>query len=50
MVTRWAIPSQISGSPGVRRMAAGFPVNIPSGRTPSELLKNTLTAAVQRLG
>jgi len=29
----------------MRRMAAGFPVNIPSGRTPSELLKNTLTQA-----
>jgi polyphosphate kinase len=30
----------------MRRMAAGFPVNIPSGRTPSELLRNTLTQAV----
>ena len=29
----------------MRRMAAGFPVNIPSGCTPSELLKNTLTQA-----
>ena len=29
----------------MRRMAAGFPVNIPSGRTPSELLRNTLTQA-----
>jgi polyphosphate kinase len=29
----------------MRRMAAGFPVNIPSGFTPDELLKNTLTKA-----
>jgi polyphosphate kinase len=27
----------------MRRMAAGFPVNIPSGFTPAELLENTLT-------
>jgi polyphosphate kinase len=27
----------------VRRMAAGFPVNIPSGFTPAELLQRTLT-------
>ncbi len=29
----------------MRRMAAGFPVNIPSGYTPSELLENTLATA-----
>ena len=29
----------------VRRMAAGFPVNIPSGQPPAELLRNTLTQA-----
>ena len=29
----------------MRRMAAGLPVNIPSGRTPDELLHSTLTKA-----
>jgi polyphosphate kinase len=34
----------------VRRMAAGFPVYIPSGYTPEELLANTLTKAGQLAG